>query len=361
MTDTKGISRRNFLAKTAALSSLPIIAGCGGNGSGSGPLQATITRQPDSNDPAGKSTSASMPMRKLGKTDMLVSVLTHGCAVQFNNLPEGEWQKSLDAAIAGGVNLFDFASEYGTEPKAGTYFTPTIRSKVYLTTKLNSRDYAGAKNEFATSLKNMKTSYVDLLFCHALDSSVTINTLKTGAWKFLQECKANGTARFIGFSSMSGPDISKQFLDPVNGMAPDVCMMAISAGVKGTQYPPAGFISNCLPLANAANVGVIAMKVLRDMTAAATPEELMAYVLNKKDAKGNYAVATMTIGHTYGATEVTKNIALVKKIMSSGTGVLSSRYDFKDLERRTAQLTTPDTMCWMRDDYRDNGKEYFWS
>jgi hypothetical protein len=108
-------------------------------------------------------------------------------------------------------------------------------------------------------------------------------------------------------------------------------------------------------------VGVIAMKVLRDMTSAATPEELMAYVLNKKDAKGNYAVASMTIGHTYGAPEVTKNIALVKQIMSSGTGVLSSRYDFKDLERRTAQLTTPDTMCWMREDYRDNGREYIWS
>ena len=360
MTDKKPMSRRNFLAKAAAMSSLPVIAGCSGGAVGSNPLPANINHTPDPNNPAPK-TATAMPMRKLGNTDMLVSVLTHGCATQFNNLPDGEWQKSLDAALAGGVNLFDFASAYGTEPRAGAYFTPSIRSTVYLTTKLSSHDYDGAKAEFATSLQNMKTSYVDLLFCHALDSTVSLDTLRNGVWKFLQECKKNGTARYIGFSSMSGPEISQQFLDPANGMAPDVCMMAISAGVSGTDYPPAAYISNCLPLANAANVGVIAMKVLRGMTGTASAEELLAYVLNKKDADGNDAVATMTIGHTFGATEVAANVALVEKVLGSGSGVLGSLYNYKDIERRAARVTTPETMCWMRDDYRDDGKDYVWA
>jgi aryl-alcohol dehydrogenase-like predicted oxidoreductase len=355
MTDANGMSRRKFLTRAAGLTSLPVIAWCTGGGAGSGPLRADISHSGNS-DPATKSTT-SMPMRKLGNTDMLVSVLTHGCAVQFFNLPDGEWQKSLDAAIAGGVNLFDFAQEYGTEPRAGIYFTPSLRSTVYLTTKLNSRDYNGAKAEFATSLQNMKTSYVDLLFCHAIDSTVTLDTLKNGAWKFLQECKKNGSARYIGFSSMSGPDISQQFLDPANGMAPDVCMMALSAGVKGCEYPPAQFISNCLPLANANSVGTIAMKVLRGMTGTISAEELMAYMLNKKDANGKYCIASMTIGFTNGATEVSTAVDLVKKIV--GTSVLA--YDYEDIERRAARLTTPDTMCWMREDYRDNGQEYVWA
>jgi aryl-alcohol dehydrogenase-like predicted oxidoreductase len=353
------MNRRNFLTRAAALSSLPVIAGC--TDKGEALLPSSISHAPDPGTAAGKNKSTSlMPMRKLGNTDMTVSVITHGCATQFLNLAEGEWQKSLDAALAGGINMFDFAAAYGTEPRAGTYFTPSLRSTVYLTTKLNSRDYAGAKAEFATSLSNMKTSYVDILFCHALDSTVTIDQLKTGAWKFLLECKQNGSARYIAFSSMSGAAISQQMLDPANDMAPDVALMALSAGVAGTDYPPADYIKNCLPLANASNVGVMAMKVLRGMTGTASPEELLAYVLNLKDSKGNYAVATMSLGFTFGATEVQTDIGLVQKILGS-SGVLGAAYDFKSIERRASRVTTPETMCWMRDDYRDDGKEYVWA
>jgi predicted aldo/keto reductase-like oxidoreductase len=306
-----------------------------------------------------------MPMRMLGKTGMCVSVVGHGCAIQFKNLAEGAWQSSLDAALAGGINIFDFASEYGTEVRAGIYFTPSLRSKVYLTTKINARDYNGAKTEFESSLRLMKTDYVDILFCHALSTGENMDTIKNGVWKYMLECKTKQTARFIGFSSMASASMSKTFLTTA-GVDPDVCILALNAAAKGTLYPPAAFIKDALPVANAANVGVCAMKVVRDMTGSMSAEDLMAYVLNMKDSTGKYAVATMFMGFTNGANEVTTDINLAKKICANlaggcGTGVLQPVYNFEDIERRASRICTPETVCWMRPDYRDNGQEYIWA
>jgi diketogulonate reductase-like aldo/keto reductase len=353
-----GISRRKFLAGSAALSSLPLIASC--SGSAKLPLESNVTST-DPNNPAGKSSAAGMPMRMLGKTGMSVSVLGFGCGSQFSVLTEGNWQKALDAAIAGGINYFDCASDYGTSPRLATYFTPSIRSNYYIATKLQARDYAGAKTEFQANLKDLKMDYVDVLCTHALVSTDDVTLIKNGVWKYFLECKAAGTAKFIGFSSMNSAPMSKTMLTTA-GISPDMCILALNAGLKGTAYPPAAFLAANGPLvaANAANVGVCAIKVLKDMVPANSAETLMAYMLNLKDASNKPAIATMLIGHAGGAAEVNTNVALVKKIVGN-TGVLEQAYDFDALERRASRLTNPQTMCWMRPDYKDNGKDYIWS
>jgi predicted aldo/keto reductase-like oxidoreductase len=203
--------------------------------------------------------------------------------------------------------------------------------------------------------------YVDVLLTHAMVSTDNIDTIKNGAWKYLLECKAAGTAKFIGFSSMNSATMSKTMLTTA-GISPDMCILALNAGLKGTAYPPAAFLAANGPLvaANAANVGVCAMKVLRDMVPANSAETLMAYVLNLKDASNKPAVATMLIGHAGGLNEVNANIALIKQLVGN-TGVLEGAYDFEAIERRARRLSNPQTMCWMRPDYLDNGKEYIWS
>jgi predicted aldo/keto reductase-like oxidoreductase len=357
MSRKNDISRRQFLTHTAALSSLPIIAGC--TGDGKSPLSSNI-RSLDPIAPAGKSKAGVMPMRTLGKTGLSVSVLTHGCAPTWVGLGAATMKQTIDTALAGGINVFDFASEYGTEPLCSTYLPPSIRSTINITTKLNSRDYNGAKTEFENSLKVMKLDYVDILFCHNIDTSVNIANLKAGAWKYLVEAKAAGKTKFIGFSSMASSATSKQFLQ-TTGMDPDVCMFAISAGLKGTPNDPSGYIKDCLPIANSANIGVFSMKAIKGMTGVATAKELLAYVLNLKDSSNNPSVASITFGPGGGPNEVQQNIDLVKQILGSSGVVDEALYDFKDLERRAAKVNNPESMCWMRHDYRDGGEEYVWA
>jgi len=357
MSHKNGISRRQFLTHAAAISSLPVIAGC--TGEMKAPLSARVQSENPS-APALKTSAQGMPMRTLGKTGLSVSVLTHGCAPTWLALGSATMKQTIDTALAGGINLFDFASEYGTEPLCSTYLPPSIRSTINITTKLNSRDYNGAKTEFENSLTVMKLDYVDILFCHNIDTSVDINNLKTGAWKYLQEAKTSGKARFIGFSSMASSATSKVFLQ-TTGMDPDVCLFAISAGLKGTPNDPSGYVNDCLPIANSSNIGVISMKALKGMTGVATPKELLAYVLNLKSSANNPAVASITFGPGGGPSEVQQNIDLVKQILGTSGVVQEALYDFKDLERRASKVNNPESMCWMRPDYTDGGKEYVWA
>jgi hypothetical protein len=363
--EKKNVSRRDFLCKTAALSSLPVIASC--TGSGKQPLSADINKQNQTPPASGKPAAACMPYRQYGNTGMCVSVLGFGCGSKFAGLSATAKVSALDAAIAGGINYFDCASEYGTASALGSYFgpNPTLRKSIHITTKLNARDYTGAKNEFANQLTQLQTSYVDVLLCHALPSDLNLASLSatTGAWTFLKEAKANGTAKFIGWSSMdttAATTVCPQF---ITDLKPDVCTMAMQAG---NGY--ANFKTTTLPVANAANLGVAAIKTTGGLVNAVnTIDKVFAGLCNLKDTKGNPAIATLIVGHDGGAAQVTTNVAAMIRVIAalnevngcpSCTDVLS--YDFEEIDRNADLVKGPHIMPWLRPDYRDNGQPYYW-
>jgi aryl-alcohol dehydrogenase-like predicted oxidoreductase len=113
--------------------------------------------------------------RKLGKTGLDVSLLSFGGGSQFLRNQNGDWEQVLEAAVEGGINLFDTASTYtaasfnqggskspDSEDRYGQLLT-RHRNKIILSTKLESRDPEKARLELEASLKRLKTDHVDIL------------------------------------------------------------------------------------------------------------------------------------------------------------------------------------------------------
>jgi len=352
--EKKEISRRKFLAGAAAISSASVIASC--TGQAKSPLSASVTPL-NSDEPVSKPQAGAMPKRILGKTGLSVSILAFGCGSKFAALsnPTGRYA-ALDAALAGGINYFDCASEYGTASTLGNYWSsssvPVSRDKVIIVTKLNARDYNGAKTEFENQLTQLKMSYVDILLLHALPSDLDLSAISssTGAWKFLQDAKAAGTAKYIGFSSMDNTAAAGVLRDFCNQLEPDVATLAMNVTGYGNMK------TVTLPAANAKNAGVAVIKSLLGVVSATrTAAQCLAYLWDLKDEKGNYRVATVIVGHDGGASQVDTNVAIAK---AYNTGVLS--YDAKKLEREAKALSGPHALAYARPDFKDNGKPYIW-
>jgi uncharacterized protein len=364
--EKNNVNRRQFLAGAAALSSAPIIAAC--SGGGKSPLSSNVqTQSPD--DPSLKTSAGTMPTRLYGKTGLQVSILGFGCGSKFGSLsnPAGRYA-ALDAALAGGINYFDCASEYGTASTLGNYFeqvkvlgaylsaqsAPVARDKVIIVDKINARDYAGAKTEFNNQLTQLKTKYIDVMLCHALPSDLNLTNLgsATGAWQFLKEAKAAGTARFIGFSSMDNTAGAGVLKDFCNTLEPDVCTLAISATGYGNMK------TITLPAANAKNMGVAAIKTLLGVVSAArTAAQCLGYLWALKDASGKPAIATLVVGHDGGATQVDTNVGIAKAYAVAP----ATAYNWEEFERNAKPLAGPHALAWARPDFKDNGREYIWS
>ena len=291
-----------------------------------------------------------IPKRILGKTGLSVTILSFGGGSMFLKNPDGEWEPLLQKAIDSGINLFDTAPEYtvanyfkngdvkkslGSEERFGEVLSP-YRKSIHLITKIDNRDAAGVKKMVETSLKNMKTDYLDALLIHAISDKDTVADLEKGVYKEIADLKRQGITRFIGFSSMDSAERSR---DIIMNLDVDIAMMAINP----TKYR--SYASIAIPAANEKNVGVIAIKVLRDIVGKdAKTSELFDYVWG--DAHVNSAM----IGHT-GIKTLEENIKIALKY---GKKELAS-VDRTDLEKRLAVYAGPHALSWARPGYRDSG------
>ena len=180
-----------------------------------------------------------MKYRKLGHTDINVSVICLGTMTWGEQNTQDEAFEQMDLALDQGVNFFDTAELYAIPPKAETYGrTEEIignwfaksgqRDKVILASKVcgptgwcphirNGKNRLDRKNIFAAceaSLKRLRTDYIDLYQVHwperkanffgqlgyepqdDHDSTPIIETLET-----LSELIAAGKVRHVGISN----------------------------------------------------------------------------------------------------------------------------------------------------------------
>ncbi len=273
-----------------------------------------------------------MPKRILGKTGLEVSALAFGGGSQFLENKNGDWEPLMERALALGVNYFDTCFNYGTEERFAEILSP-IRDQVIITTKFDDRTASGMRREFEGSLKRLKTDYVDILMIHAIAGSDSRTKIEDGVYKEMLKLKDEGQIRFIGFSSMDSASSSRALIERLDF---DVVMLALNATTYG------GFAKYTLPSAVKKNVGVMAMKVMRDVVGVgATAEELMHYALDQE------GVSSAVIGH-YGMDVFEENAELVKSIIT--TSSIVNRYG---LEQRLKPLAGPHALCWARDDYYD--------
>ncbi len=321
MAPDKSMSRREFIqisaAGLAAASAAGAIGGCSRG-------------------------SSALPTRTLGATGMEVSILAFGGGSQFLANEDGAWEPMLERAVELGVNYFDTSSSYqweagmSSEERFGEILSP-IRDRVYIATKFDSRDPAGALREFERSLERMKTDYVDVLLIHSVVPADDIAALERGVYAEMRRLKEEGSVRFIGFSSMDSAERSREAIEKLEF---DVALLAMNPTGYG------GFVTETLPAARAKRVGVLAMKVMRDIVGeSATPDELLRYALSQE------GVASALVGH-HGMATFEQNVEIVRAL-SGGADVRMAASERRHLESRLAALAGPHALCWACPGYSD--------
>jgi len=268
---------------------------------------------------------------------MDVSLLSFGGGSQFMRNPDGRWQPLLDRAIELGVNYFDTASRYGggadltSEERYGKIL-PQYRDEVYIGTKFYSRHPGKARREVERSLDRLQTDYVDILMFHSVEPHEDVDKVEEEIYPMMRDLKDQGMARHIGISSMNSAEKSRELMERMDF---DIALLAITA----TRY--GDFVDVALPAARENDVGVLAMKVMRNVVGKkANPRELLDYAWNRD------GVSTATVGH-YGMDKLDMNARLARSYTPDRDD------DPRALERRLAPLAGPHALTWARPGYRD--------
>ena len=154
--------------------------------------------------------NVSMPVKKLGFG--LMRLPKKGLSIDVEQM-----KKMVDLFLEAGMTYFDTAFVYpGSETatrKALVDRHPrdsyTIATKLFATMVPTEKT---AKDELHTSLKRLGTDYVDYYLLHSLMESNYKKYEKFHLWDFVNEEKAKGTIRHIGFSFHGGPELLDRLL-----------------------------------------------------------------------------------------------------------------------------------------------------
>lgn len=286
-----------------------------------------------------KSNLKTFPSRIFGKTGEKISILGYGGGSQFMRMPDGEWEPHMEYALEAGINYFDTASTYGADtskPSESRYgeILPPHRKNIILLTKIHERDPEKARKEFEESLKRLNTDYVDILLIHAITPEDGLSDIEKGVYTMISDLKKQKAVRYIGFSSMDSAERSKELIENLDF---DVTLLAMNP----TNY--GNFTEVALPAAREKNLGIIAMKVMRDIVNVhAAPKELIEYAWNLDGVK------SAVISHT-GMGPLKENIDLAIQYGNQGQQAIQSR----ELEERLQFLAASDHLAYARPGYQD--------
>ncbi len=125
-----------------------------------------------------------------------------GGIVVTNETP-ADSSRYVAEAVDRGVNYFDVAPAYGdAEERLGPALEP-YRRDIFLACKTNKRDAAQAEQDFRSSLKTLRTDYIDLYQIHGIQTEQEVDAVLApgGALSFFEELRRRGEIRHIGFSA----------------------------------------------------------------------------------------------------------------------------------------------------------------
>ena len=185
----------------------------------------------------------------LGRTGIKVNKNGFG-ALPIQRISTEDAVYLLRKAFEGGITFFDTARAYSdSEEKVGIAFE-FIREKLYIATKTAAIDAAGFKKDLETSLRLLKTDYIDIYQFHN-PSFCPKPGDGSGLYEAALEAKREGKIKHIG----------------ITNHRPNVAREAIESGLYDTLQFPFSYISGDaeLELVKACkehDMGFIAMKGL---------------------------------------------------------------------------------------------------
>lgn len=155
-----------------------------------------------------------MISRTLGKTGLNVKAVGFG-GIPIQRVEQNEVNAIIEAMIETGIDFIDTARGYTvSESFIGNALGGGKRSNFVIATKSPAKDYEQMKADIETSLKNLKTDYIDLYQCHLVKEMDQYRQIlsENGAYKALVEAKAAGKIRHIGITSHS-VDLLNEVID----------------------------------------------------------------------------------------------------------------------------------------------------
>lgn len=222
-----------------------------------------------------------IPTTTFGKTGVKVSVIAQGGARMDLHPDIQSAAAHVRKVYELGVTFFDCARSYwdGRSEEAYGIGLEGVRKNVFLTTKTVMRTAKEAEEELHTSLRLLKTDYVDLWQAHAIQSQDDIDKIlgPGGAMEALEAAKKAGKCRFIGFTGHYDPEVHAALLKAYEGW--DTVMMPIHAA----DHAYLSFEKTTLPVAMERGVGNQAIKVFGKafLLRSLNPIECLRYALSQ--------------------------------------------------------------------------------
>ncbi len=141
-----------------------------------------------------------MEYRILGKTGLKISRLGFG-GIPIQKIDAEGTKKLISELLDAGVNFIDTARGYTVSEEYLGIALEGVREKFVLATKSMARTKEAMEKDIETSLKTLRTEYIDLYQLHnpgAKDLETV--TAAGGALEALSEAKANGKIGHIGIT-----------------------------------------------------------------------------------------------------------------------------------------------------------------
>jgi uncharacterized protein len=281
-----------------------------------------------------------LPMRFLGRTGVQVSLLGFGGGTRFLMPPEQASLAMLEQAVASGITYFDTAASYGQKRRSERLFgqvLPRYRGSVFLATKTGDRTYDGALRSVEQSLRLLRTDVLDLIQIHDVGPGDDPASWEQpgGVLTALRKLKEQRVVRFVGLTGHQDAAVLKSAIERLDL---DTVLMALNAARHRR------FQELALPAATRRNMGVIAMKVARDLVGEGPGR---AGVKDLLSHAWDLPVATAIVGMESVAM-LQDNLRLLREY-TAWTARTS------DLGARLAREVPPEQLGWMQPGYEDRG------
>lgn len=230
---------------------------------------------------APKVKAGDIPTTTFGKTGVQVSIIAQGGARMdlHPDVPSAAAHVRRMAEL--GITYFDCARAYwdGRSEEAYGIGLQGIRKNVFLTTKTMKRTAKDVMADLDTSLRLLKTDYVDLWQLHSLQSTDEFNAILEpgGVLDAFEAAKKAGKCRFIGFTGHYDPHAHAALLKATDRW--DTVLLPVHAA----DHAYLSFENIAMPEARERGVGVQAIKVFGKafLLRSLSPTECLQYSLSQ--------------------------------------------------------------------------------
>jgi aryl-alcohol dehydrogenase-like predicted oxidoreductase len=208
------------------------------------------------------SSIGTVPRRRLGKSDVEVSIIGVGGYHIGSAETLSEAKQIVNHALDSGINFFDNAWEYhdGQSEEWLGAALGNRRKEAILMTKVctHGRDKKVALSMLEESLRRLKTDHLDVWQVHEViyDNDPDKIFAPNGAAEALLQAKKEGKVRLIGFTGHKDPSIHLKMLS--HGFPFDTVQMPLNPFDASFR----SFEQHVLPEANRQGLAVLGMKSL---------------------------------------------------------------------------------------------------